>query len=278
MSVRDKGFCFLGNFDRDPKTVHYRLQRLGGVVVADVKDEAMDYLVLGAKAAKSKERAAKKRGVPILSMADLIKLLDASEAPAPAPKPKRRPSRYTPHDLMIALNGLDPRDPASLADTIELAKASGLVPDLDRSPTSGPAPAKVEPDEAPPWLFAWCSDADGCEFYVIPAAAIDERLSSDLLSVRGLCFAGGRDAAPHVLAAAIRLMARMGPATRGDAQAKARSLYDGWSHEFEGLDEAPIGGAGELEALMDCFAPFFVRHSEALKRPFTRIIAVNRAM
>lgn len=70
MEIRDNVFCFVGKFPVDTGPMQRRLQGEGGRVT-EFDDPDLKVLVLGEKA-KSKEKAAAKRGLTVMKWAQFV--------------------------------------------------------------------------------------------------------------------------------------------------------------------------------------------------------------
>ncbi len=262
-----------GTFPRDPGPLKAAIVRGGGKVAHDISYDRIDVVVLGDRSARA-AREAERRGLAIVTAAELIVALadlDSAHAAALRKVMLEPVGPMSPKDLASALHAADPELPATAADLVAQALDNDVVVHL------GLAGSRATP--APSWLLAWCSDADGCELYVIPEAVVDERRRADLMAVRGLCFANGSDAAPRELGAAIRLLAGATfVGNRSPAELAAR-LHAGWANELRGVEaEAQLHSAADLEPWIGWLEPYHAGSIEDLRGPFSQIVAVNQAM
>ena len=269
MGVSDDVFCFAGKFETGIRPVQKRLKR-AGARIAGFDDEDTTVVVLGGKA-KSKERAARKRGLRMLTLQQLEAELVAAEAP-PAKVTTTPVGPASPRSLMLALNAIDPSTGDALGQLLSQARANGVSLDLD--PLRDGAAS-----HEPAWLFVWCSDADGCEFFAVVESALDDQRRADLLAVTGLCFANSGDATPEQLGAAIRLLAARTAIGNRSPDDLANELFAGWSDELEGAeDRAGIRGADDLLPHVGWLAECGLRGDTQLQRRFSKVVAVNQAM
>lgn len=268
MEIRGNVFCFAGKFPVDTTPMKKRLEREGGRVV-DFADPDARVAVIGDKAT-SKRKAAGKRGLVIVDWMQLVSAINAAAPSAGLPAPAKPAGPRNPRQLMIQLNRADPRDGDAIADILIRALDNDVTLELDSD-----APATADPSVSV-WLLAWCSDADGCELYLVPEDALDDQKRADLAAIDGACFADSNDVDAATLGAAVRVIAGLTFVGNRDPDQLAEQLWQGWQDELAA--GSGIADATDLRPLIGWLVPMHTRSLADVRRSFARVVAVNRAM
>jgi hypothetical protein len=271
MNVANRVFCFLGPFPSPPDPVKFELLQLSGRSTDTLTAPTIDVVVVDNPASEHAERG-RRRGCEVITLQQLVEFL-VTMAPAHRVKQLDRTLRArsgpdSPGMLAAALDRADPVRGETIVELVRQAQSNDVIVHLEEA---GGAAGGMAEDA---WLLAWCSDADGCEFFAVPDA---EARRARLDAVSGACFADGSDVAAAELEILVRVLAGMTGVGSGTPAEAAAALFDGWKSEL-GVSEAAISGPGDLVPWIAWLEPYQLSKIEEVARPFRGIVAINQAM